>query len=112
MKIVETYSHLNGLEYLLVHHPKLWNELQAVVKKVDSEITKTKVSKEKTKIGKILYSPKEMNRHFMDFFMAKGWKASRYDYWVTKDAQLIRKTNGVTCQRAKTSHCRNWCSGD
>jgi len=24
MKIVETYSHLNGLEFLIVHKPSLW----------------------------------------------------------------------------------------
>jgi len=27
MKISEIYSHLNGLEYLLVHKKKLWEEL-------------------------------------------------------------------------------------
>lgn len=32
MKIVETYSHLNGLEFLLVHQPALWEELKAVVR--------------------------------------------------------------------------------
>ena len=31
MEIVETYSHLNGLEYLLVHQKKLWKELQDVI---------------------------------------------------------------------------------
>ncbi len=28
MKIAETYSHLNGLEFLLVHKPDLWREIQ------------------------------------------------------------------------------------
>jgi hypothetical protein len=27
MKIIETYSHLNGLEYLLVHKSNLWQEI-------------------------------------------------------------------------------------
>lgn len=30
MKIVETYSHLNGLEYLLVHRKALWKQAQKV----------------------------------------------------------------------------------
>ena len=30
MKIVETYSHLNGLEFLIVHKPKLWKEITVV----------------------------------------------------------------------------------
>lgn len=44
MKIVQIYSHLNGLEYLLVHHRKLWKEMQEVIKGVDAEGCKTKVS--------------------------------------------------------------------
>jgi len=48
MKIIETYSHLNGLEFLIVHKPKLWKEIKNVVLSVDAEICKTKVSKEKT----------------------------------------------------------------
>ena len=31
MKIAETYSHLNGLEFLLVHKPTLWQEIQSVI---------------------------------------------------------------------------------
>ena len=51
MKIAETYSHLNGLEYLLVHKKKLWTELKKVISLVDAKKCKTKVSKEKTKKG-------------------------------------------------------------
>ncbi len=32
MKIAQVYSHLNGLEFLLVHRPELWNEVKAVSK--------------------------------------------------------------------------------
>ncbi|GAF89086.1 unnamed protein product, partial [marine sediment metagenome] len=35
MKIVEKYSHLNGLEFLLVHKPELWDEILEVIKNVD-----------------------------------------------------------------------------
>ena len=64
MKIVQYYSHLNGLEYLLVHHKKLWKEIQTVIAEADAVKCKTKVSKEKTMIGKLLYSPVEMNKVF------------------------------------------------
>ncbi|MDA8170557.1 MAG: hypothetical protein M0Z48_01860 [Nitrospiraceae bacterium] len=47
MKTVETYSHLNGLEFLLVHKPELWEEIQRVIKSVDAEKCRTKISKEK-----------------------------------------------------------------
>ena len=45
MKFAETYSHLNGLEFLLVHKPNLWKETQAVIATVDAEKCRTKVSK-------------------------------------------------------------------
>jgi predicted patatin/cPLA2 family phospholipase len=64
MKIAETYSHLNGLEFLLVHKPKLWEEIQAVISSVDASKCKTKVPKEKTMKGKLLFSPIDMNAAF------------------------------------------------
>lgn len=101
MKIVETYSHLNGLEFLLVHRPSLWKELQAVIKAVDTEACKTKVSKEKTKKGKVLYSPVAMNRKFKQLLGDKKWGESRVSYWVTKDAKLIRKTLSLPAAEQK-----------
>ena len=44
MKIAEAYSHLNGLEFLIVHKPALWKEIQAVIAAVDANKCKTKVS--------------------------------------------------------------------
>ena len=92
MKIAEIYSHLNGLEYLLVHKKKLWEELKTVVSSVDAEKCKTKKSKEKTKKGKTLYSPIDMNEEFKKLLGQKNWKESRVNYWITKNEKLIRKT--------------------
>ena len=66
MKIVEIYSHLNGLEYLQVHLPELWEEIKEVIESVDAEVCNTKKSKEKNKVGKLLYSPIEMNKKFKE----------------------------------------------
>ena len=92
MKISEVYSHLNGLEYLLVHKKKLWNDIHTVIKKVDAYNCKTKISKEKGMIGKILYSPVDMNASFKKLLKEIEWEESRVSYWVTKDEKLIRKT--------------------
>ena len=62
MRVVEHYSHLNGLEYLMVHKPHLWQEILDVINSVDATQFKTKVSQEKTMKGKLLYAPKEMNK--------------------------------------------------
>jgi hypothetical protein len=92
MKIKEVYSHLNGWEFIQVHKPKLWKEIEDVISKVDAEACKTKVSKEKTMRGKMLYSPKAMNKEFDRLLNKRGWEESRVKYWVTKSEKLIRIT--------------------
>lgn len=101
MRIVEKYSHLNGFEYLLVHHPKLWEELQQVVASIDASACQTKISREKTMRGKRLYSPKDMNKAFDVELTARGWRESRVSYWVTSDAELIRRTMPLTAAQQK-----------
>jgi hypothetical protein len=51
--------------------------------------------------GKLLYSPKEMNKSLNDGFVNVGWKESRTSYWVTKDAKLIRKTMSLNIDEQK-----------
>ena len=80
MKIIETYSHLNGLEFLLVHKQKLWEEIKGVITLVDAEACKTKVSKEKSMIGKLLYSPIDMNVSFKNLLTEAGWQESRVNF--------------------------------
>jgi hypothetical protein len=92
MKIQEIYSHLNGVEYLQVHKLSLWNEIKDVISIIDAEKCKTKISKEKTMAGKILYSPIDLNNSFKELLRKKDWEESRVGYWVTKDEKLIRKT--------------------
>jgi len=101
MRIVRTYSHLNGLEYLLVHKPKLWKEIRKVIKSVNAEACKTKVSKEKRMQGKMLYSPIEMNKAMGAGFRSFGWEEERTSYWVTGDEKLIRKTISLSPEEQK-----------
>lgn len=101
MRIVETYSHLNGLEFLLLHKPKFWKEIQTVVKKVDAAACKTKVSQEKNRKGELLYSPVDMNQAFKKDLENKKWSENRVNYWVTKDEKLIRKTLAMKAEEQK-----------
>ena len=45
MRIAAQYSHLNGLEFLLVHHKDLLREIEAVIASVDAEACRTKTSR-------------------------------------------------------------------
>jgi hypothetical protein len=101
VKIVETYSHLNGLEFLLVHKPALWKEIQDVISAVDANKCRTKVSKEKTMKGELLFSPVDMNTAFKRLLRAKEWEENRVNYWVTRSEKLIRKTLAMPPEEQK-----------
>jgi len=78
MEIIEKYSHLNGEEYLMVHHKDIYNEIVDVIHTVNADKFKTKVSKEKTMKGRLLYNPSELNREFNRLFNQKNWNEVRY----------------------------------
>ena len=92
MRIATHYSHLNGLEFLLVHKPRLWEEIKEAIAAVDAEECRTKVSREKTMKGRMLFAPKDLNERMKEQFKNSGWNERRTEYWVTEDARLIRKT--------------------
>src|SRR5580693_8209803 len=101
MRIAEIYSHLNGLEFLKVHKPDLWKEVETVIAAIDAAACKTKVSKEKRIKGNLLYAPIEMNRQFCSRLKKLHWNESRVTYWVTKDAKLIRATMTMEAKEQK-----------
>ena len=101
MKIKAEYSHLNGKEFLQVHNRKLLKEIKEVIKQVDAEKCKTKRSKEKTKLGKLLYSPNDMNVAFSRGFKSRGWNDHRSAFWVTEDPRLLRGIYNKTADEQK-----------
>ena len=90
MKIAQVYSHLNGLEYMLVRKPELWQEIQQAVKNVDASLAMDKVSREKTMLGKILLSPSKLNQLFKAELSSMGWQEVRHDYFVNEDLSTAR----------------------
>jgi len=89
MKIAQKYSHLNGEEYLIVHHNDLYKEITAVIKSINANLFLTKESKEKTMPGTMLYSPIALNKAFNEKFNKLGWSESRYKYYVTTDQKIL-----------------------
>ena len=92
MKIGQVYSHLNGLEFLLVHQSALWDEVRSAVWRVDAEKAFDKISKEKTMVGRRLYSPSALNRLFKMELSPNGWREMRTPYFVNEDLQTTRET--------------------
>ncbi|HID29521.1 MAG TPA: BstYI [Desulfobacterales bacterium] len=81
MRVVYEYSHLGGSEILQVRYPDHEREIYEIIAEVAAQ--RTKVSKEKTMRGRLLYSPKDMNRQFREAFAARGYRQLRDTYTVT-----------------------------
>lgn len=92
MKITQKFSHLNGEEYLIVHHNELYNEIKEVIAGIDAAKLKTKISKEKTKAGNSLLSPIGLNKAFNEAFYKRNWEESRYNYYITLDRELMEQS--------------------
>lgn len=101
MKIVEVYSHLNGREHILVHHPEMWSEIANVVDAVDGSAMRTKRSREKRRRGQMLFSPVALNKAFGAELRGRGWHESRTSYWVTVDSELVRRTMNLTAREQR-----------
>lgn len=91
MNITQKYSHLNGEEYLIVHHKELYNEIVSITKSINADKLMTKISKEKTMKGKKLYSPEALNKEFKVKFKQKNWIETRYQYYVTTNPKLMQE---------------------
>lgn len=92
MRIDTFYSHLNGYEWLKVRRDGFWEQIEETIAAIDGEACRTKVSKEKGMVGKMLFDPAALNTEFKSKLEGLDWKESRVQYWVTDDAKLIRDT--------------------
>jgi len=101
MEIIEKYSHLNGEEYLMVHHKDIYNEIVDVIHTVNADKFKTKVSKEKTMKGRLLYNPSELNREFNRLFNQKNWNEVRYTYYVTTNYSIMQELISLPLEKQK-----------
>jgi hypothetical protein len=80
MKVIYEYSHLGGSEILHVRYPVIEEEIYTVISEVIPE--KTKESFEKTKKGKMLFSPIQMNKQFHELFEKLGFRELRDTYTI------------------------------
>lgn len=75
MRVVYEYSHLGGSEIMQVTYPDHLREMYSVITKVHA--SRSKLSQERTKQGRMLYAPKKMNGEFREAFLAAGYSELR-----------------------------------
>ena len=76
MIIAAKYS-FNGGDAIQKEYAHLLQEVKDIILSVDASQCKTKKSKEITMPGKMLYSPKDLNRVFAEGYESKGWEKMR-----------------------------------
>jgi len=81
MIIIYEYSHLGGSEILQVRYPQINNLINETIREVQAN--RIKISKEKTKQGKTLFSPIDMNKQFKNEFRKFGFQELRDTYTIT-----------------------------
>jgi hypothetical protein len=121
MRIAWMYSLNGGKEAIDFKHAREFKEIQKVVAAIDCLKHRTKISKEKTMPGKVLFDPKALNLTFKKQFESFGWKnirvASKYssekyigDYkskatsrGAFRDMDFVKNRLGVEVQFGKYS---------
>ena len=80
--IAGIYSFAGGQEYVERNHTEILNEIKAAITEIDASKAVVKESKEKTMMGKMLYSPVELNKAFGDILYPRHWAhvKERCDY--------------------------------
>jgi hypothetical protein len=79
----------------------VYKEIMDVIRSVDADRFRTKVSKEKTMKGKLLYNPDALNREFKRLFKQRDWKDVRYSYYVTTNYSIMQELITLPLERQK-----------
>ena len=73
MKIVAKYDFNGGKNAIQSKYAAEYTEIEAAINAIDSSLYKTKESTEKTMMGKMLFSPTEINKAFKRELGQTGW---------------------------------------
>lgn len=74
MRIAEYYSHFNGLEFILIQKPDIWEEIETVISSVHAGEYTIKINNNSENKSNIQYSNIDVINNFSRFFLKHGWK--------------------------------------
>ncbi len=100
MKVGAKYQVKDGERLLIEQHPDEFQEIIDIVSSIDAEKCFKKISEEKTMTGKVLYSPKCLNRSIKSEFIQRGWKPEKvvceymHSYYMS-DYEPRKKVSGA-----------------
>lgn len=100
MIIAGEYSFNSGKEIVESQYTNELREVKEIIQLVNSTDFKTKVGKERTRSGRMLYSPRQLNLTFASLFLERGWAkhkvASVYsDKYYVSDYKSSKASKGA-----------------
>jgi hypothetical protein len=99
MKIVAQYDFNGGKDKVFTQYKKELSQITQVIHAINAEQFKTKISEEKTMLGRILFSPSEINKEFKRLLAPMGWKNHKvnceYTYGEILDGYIPAKSSSV-----------------
>ncbi|MHB8552945.1 MAG: BglII/BstYI family type II restriction endonuclease [Thermoplasmataceae archaeon] len=105
MRVIEEYSQKNGKNCISNRFPEEVEQVYDVVKSIDLSTFKTKVSREKTMPGKMLYSPPGLNKAYKKKFNELGWHEYRiklpFGNGAFREMDFVKNRLGVEVQFGK-----------
>lgn len=79
MKIVAQYDFNGGMDKVYTNYAKELQEISHAISQIDAYSFKTKISKEKTMSGRMLFSPVDINAEFKRQLNPYGWTNYKVD---------------------------------
>ncbi len=105
MKVVNEFSQKGGKEFISKNFPTELREVYDVIGSIDLQQFKTKISKEKTMPGQMLYSPPALNRAYKEKFNSLGWHEFRiklpFGHGAFREMDFVKNRLGVEVQFGK-----------
>ncbi len=94
------YSFNEGKKVIEQNHADELQDVKTIITSIDANQHKTKTSKEKTMVGKKLFSPSSLNKTFKAEFEKKSWQRKRvscvyenYNYYTSGYTPPTSKSN-------------------
>lgn len=100
MIIAGIYSFNSGKEVIESRYARELQEIKQIIAAVDSTKHKTKVSKEKTMPGRVLYKPRSLNKAFRTEFEARGWRKHKVPCEYSTEYYMPGFTSSVSSRGA------------
>ena len=105
MKVVSEFSQKDGKAFISREFPNELSEIYEVIEGVNLKDFKTKISREKTMPGELLYSPSELNREYKWRFNNLGWHEYRiklpFGNGAFREMDFVKNRLGVEVQFGK-----------